>query len=67
MHRVAVLGYLPKLKRSMGQAFRGHILHDFLIKYSVFNTLSMDKVPMSQHFSFSRYQLKSVVKFLFRQ
>ena len=37
------------------------------IKCSVFNTLSMDKVSMSQLISFSRYQTKCVIKFLFRQ
>ena len=39
----------------------------FLLKCSVFDTLSMDKVSMSHLISFSRYQTKRVIKFLFRQ
>ena len=60
---MAVLGYLPKLKRGLGLAFGAHFLFDF----SINNTLSMDKVSMSYLFSFSRYQTKCVIKFLFRQ
>ena len=38
---MAVLGYLPKLKRVLGLGFGAYFLHDFsikmfLIKYSVF-------------------------------
>ena len=44
-----------------------HFLHDFPIKYSLFNTLSIDKVSMSYLFSFLRYQTKCVIKFLFKQ
>ena len=29
---MAVLGYLPKLKRGLGLAFGEHFLHDFSIK-----------------------------------
>ena len=64
---MAVLGYLPKLKRGLGLAFGAHFLHDFTIKYSVFNTLSIDKVSMSKLISFSSYQTKCVIKLLFRQ
>ena len=63
---MAVLGYLAKLKRDSGLAFGAHFLHDFPIKCFVFNTLSMDKVSMSHLISFSRYQTKCVIKFLFR-
>ena len=64
---MAVLGYLPKLKRDLGLAFGAHFLHNFPIKCSLFNTLSMDKVSISYLFSFPRYQTKCVIKFLFRQ
>ena len=57
---MAVLGYLPKLKRGLGLASGAHFLHDFPN-----NTLSMDKVSMSYLFFFSRYQTKCVIKFLF--
>ena len=60
------MGYLAKLKRSLGIAFRAHFLHDVSIKCSLFNTLAMDKVSMSHLTSFSRYQTKRVIKFLFR-
>ena len=63
---MAVLGYLPKLKGDLGLAFGAHFLHDFSIKIFLFNTLSTGKVSMSYLFSFSRYQLKHVTKFLFR-
>ena len=36
-------------------------------KCSLFNSLSIDKVSMSHLISFSRYQTKCVIKFLFRQ
>ena len=29
---MAVLGYLPKLKRGLGLAFGAHFVHDFAIK-----------------------------------
>ena len=32
LHAMAVLGYLPKLKRDLGLAFGAHFLHDFSIK-----------------------------------
>ena len=64
---MAVLGYLAKLEWGLRLAFGAHFLHDFSVKCSVFNTLSMDKVSMSQRISFSRCQTKCVIKFLFRQ
>ena len=63
---MAVLGHLPKSKRDLGLAFGEHFLHDFPIKI-FFNTLSLDKVSMSYLFSFPRYQIKFVIKFLIRQ
>ena len=62
---MAVLGYLPKLKRGLGLAFGAHFLHDFPIKMFLFITLSMDKVSMSYPFLFPRYETKCVIKFLF--
>ena len=64
---MAVLRYLAKLKRGMGLAFGAHFVHDFPEKCSLFNSLSMDKVSMSHLISFSRYQTKCVIKFLFGQ
>ena len=64
---MAFLGYLPKLKRGLGIASGAHPLHDFPIKMFLINTLSMDKVSMSYHFSLLRYQTKCVINFLFRQ
>ena len=66
---MAVVGYLAKLKRGLGLAFGAHVVHDFSIKMLLFlfNTLSLDKISMSHLISFSRYQTKCVIKFLFRQ
>ena len=44
---MAVLGYLTKLQRGLELASGGHFLHDFPIKISLYNTLSVDKVSMS--------------------
>ena len=63
---MAALGYLSKLKRGLGLTFGAHFQYDFSIKCSFVNTLSMDKVSMSYHFSFSRYETKCAIKFLFR-
>ena len=64
---MAVLGYLAKLKRGVGLVFGAYFLHDFSQKCSLFNTLSIDKVSMAYFFTFSRYQIKVVNKFLFKQ
>ena len=64
---MAVLGYLPKFERGLGPAFAAHFLHDFSLKCSLSDTPSMEKVSMSYIFSFSRYQTKCVIEFLFRQ
>ena len=63
-HAKSVLGYLAKLKRGLGLTFGTHFLHDFFHN----NVLHlMAKVSMSHLISFSRYQKKHVIKFLFRQ
>ena len=64
---MAVLGYLAKLERGLGLSFQAHFLHDFSEKCSLFNALSIEKVSMSHLISFSRYQTKCVIKFLFKQ
>ena len=64
---MAVLRYLEKLKRGLGLAFGAYFLHEFHIKFLVFNTLSIDKVLKSHLISFSRYQTKCFIKSLFRQ
>ena len=55
---MAVLGYLAKLKRDLGQAFGAHFQHDFSIKIFLIETLSMDNVSMAHLISSSRYQTK---------
>ena len=60
---MAILCYLPKLKRDLGLACGAHFLHDFSIKMFL-NTLSMVKVSMS---FFASQDIKQTVKFLFRQ
>ena len=64
---MAVLGHLPKLKRGLGLASGAHFLHDFSLQMFPYNTLSIEQVSMSYVLSFSRYQTKCVIKFLFRQ
>ena len=64
---MAVLGYIEKLERRLGVAFGAHFCMIFPWKCSLFNTLSVDKVSMSNLISFSRYQTKCIIKFLFRQ
>ena len=66
MHALAVLDYLPKLKRGPRLDFGAHFLHDFPIIFFSFNTLSMDTISISYLFYFPGYQTKCV-KFLFRQ
>ena len=41
---MALLGYLSNLKRVLGLAFAARFLRDFSIKYSLLNTLPLDKV-----------------------
>ena len=58
---MAVLIYLPKLKKCLGLAFGAHFQHDFFIKmfciYSINRvfTLSMDKISIPYLFSFPTY------------
>ena len=70
---MAVLIYLPKLKKYLGLAFGAHFQHDFFIKmfciYSINRvfTLSMDSFNTVPFFFPNIYQAKCVIKFLFRQ
>ena len=48
---MAVLGYLPKVKRGLELPFGAHFCMIFPQKGSSFSTLSMDKVSMSYLFS----------------
>ena len=54
LHTVAVLGYVPKLKRGMGLAFDAHLYY-FSINHSLFKTLSIDKVSTSRQNFFPSY------------
>ena len=67
MHATAVLGYLPKLLRGLGQAFATHFLYNFSIKmffiwYSIYWQGSI-VIP----FFLPKNQTKHVIEFLFRQ
>ena len=64
---MTVLFYLAKLKKDLALAVGAHFLHGFPLEFSVFNTSSMGRVSMSHLISFSRYQAKSVIKFLIRE
>ena len=63
---MAVLGYLGKLKRGLGLASGTAWFFHNNVPYSI-PYQSMDKVSMSHLISFSRYQTKCDIKFLFRQ
>ena len=43
LHAISVLGYLPKLKKGLGLAFSDIFCMIFLVKCSLFNTLSLVK------------------------
>ena len=47
---MAVLGYLPKLKRGLGLAFGAYFLYDFSLQMFLFYTMPMEKVSMSYFF-----------------
>ena len=47
---MAVLGYLPKLKRGLGLAFGAYFLYDSSLQMFLFYTMSMEKVSMSYFF-----------------
>ena len=65
---MALLGYLPiQYYRGLGLAFAAHFLDDFSKKCSLSDTPFMYKVSISYLFSFSGYQTKCVIEFLFRQ
>ena len=66
---MAVLGYLPKLKRGFGLAFGAHFLHDFAILFYLFNAQSMDKFSMSSLYPSQDIKQNVLfnIKFLFRQ
>ena len=58
---MAVLGYLPKLKRSLRLTFGVHFLHEkFPWKCSLFNTLLMEKVLIHAFFP-SQYIKQNVL------
>ena len=57
---MAAVDYIAKLKRSLGLAFGKHFLHDFYIKCSLFNALSMDKVLMQGGHSFSKNNFQDI-------
>ena len=63
---MAVLGYLVKLKRCLGLVSGTAWFFHNNVPYSSFYQ-SMDKVSMSHLISFSRYETKCDIKFLFRQ
>ena len=64
---MAILSYLPKVKRGLGLALGAHFLYDFSKKCAFFNTISVGKVSTPYLFPFPRYQAKCVIKFLCRQ
>ena len=58
---MAVLGYLPKLKRGLGLAFGVHFLHDFPKIFPYLLLYEWTKFQCHTFFSFSRYQTKCVL------
>ena len=56
---MALLSYLSDLKRVPGLAFAARFLRDFSIKYSLLNTLSLDKVQC--HIFFPSQDIKQNV------
>ena len=64
---MAVLGYLVRLERGLGLAFDSHFLHGFFHKNIPYLILYHWTKFQCQTYSFSRYQTKCVIKFLFRQ
>ena len=47
---MALLGYLPKLKRSLGLDFEANFCMTFPLKWSLFNTLSIENISISYPF-----------------
>ena len=67
---MAVLGYLPKLKRGLELAFDAYALHDFsmkmfFIQYSIYGR-SFNVIPFFL-LKMSNLCQKCVIEFLFRQ
>ena len=60
-------GLFTKIKNGSGISFWGIFCMVFSYKCSFSNATSVDKFAMSYLFSFSRYQIKWFIKFLFRQ
>ena len=60
-------GLFTKIKKRSGTSFSCTFSASFFYKNSLSDTPSMDKVSMSYLFSFSGYQTKCVIEFLFRQ
>ena len=66
--RNGYFGLFTKIKKPSQTGFSVHsFCMIFPEKCSILTTVSIDKVSMSYLFSFSRYQGKCVIKFLFRQ
>ena len=64
---MAASGYLAKIKKKSRASFWFTLSARFIHRNVLYLTLSMDKFSMSHHISFSGYQTKCVVKFLFIQ
>ena len=67
---MAVSSYLRKLKRGLGLAFGAYFLHGFFHAnppFLILYHLIVYDYTMSYLFSVSRYQIKRVIKFSFRQ
>ena len=60
-------GLFTKIIKRSGTGFCCTFSAWFFHKNVIYLILSMDKVSMSYFFSFSRYQTKCVIEFLFRQ
>ena len=56
---MAILGYLPKLKKDPGLTFAVHFSYDFIINMFSINGQSFNIIP----FFLPRYQKKCVIKF----
>ena len=55
---MAVLDYLPKLNRGLGLVLGAHFLHDFSLKCSLFNNVSMNEISMSYLGKEKRYDIE---------
>ena len=57
LHTMAVLGYLPKLKRGLGLSFGAYLVHDFSIIFFLFKVL-----PSSFKKCYPHTQIKACCK-----